>query len=330
MLLSTFCSFPFWLSWLLPFLLGLALGWAIWSKYKSLVEEKNESINQLNQRIEQLNYEIDKYKSSEDDLRTNLIDTKNQIRSLEIELNNCKEASNKMETSLGAIVQNIQDNDSAPEKEVDIEDKIDINNDFIGMIIGALKDDELQIIEGIGPKMEQVLKDNEISNWKELSKNSKEDLRTLLNQYGDKYKIIDVTTWQKQAKLASKHKFMELIELQKNIAGGSTKNTGTTQSKLEKILVRKGIIKQYKENDLKAIEGIGPKIEQLLHNAGIKTWKELSKTSSDDIKEILNQAGPRYKLADPSTWPKQAKLAHKGNWNELRTYQDFLNGGKEK
>ncbi len=38
--------------------------------------------------------------------------------------------------------------------------------------------------------------------------------------------------------------------------------------------------------------------------------------------------GDRFKLADPGSWPKQAKLANQGKWDELRDYQDFLDGGK--
>lgn len=93
-------------------------------------------------------------------------------------------------------------------------------------------------------------------------------------------------------------------------------------------MVRLGLIKRYKQDDLKAVEGIGPKIEQLLHNAGIKTWRALSTTAVSKIQEILDEAGSRYKLADPGTWPKQAEMAADGKWDELKEYQDYLQGGK--
>ena len=81
-------------------------------------------------------------------------------------------------------------------------------------------------------------------------------------------------------------------------------------------------------DDLKIIEGIGPKIEELLHNADIKTYATLSTTTADAIKEILSAAGGRFSTHDPTTWPEQAKLAAAGEWDKLKTWQDELDGGK--
>jgi large subunit ribosomal protein L27 len=82
-------------------------------------------------------------------------------------------------------------------------------------------------------------------------------------------------------------------------------------------------------DDLKKIEGIGPKIAELLNNAGIMTFAQLSETSVDSIKAILEEAGSRFSIHNPSTWPKQAGLAAKGKWDELKALQDELDGGKE-
>ena len=84
-----------------------------------------------------------------------------------------------------------------------------------------------------------------------------------------------------------------------------------------------------KPNDFKVIEGVGPKIENLLKGEGIITWKKLSKIKLEDIQVVLDNAGSSYKLANPSTWPKQAKMASNGDWTSLRNYQDKLKGGKE-
>lgn len=82
------------------------------------------------------------------------------------------------------------------------------------------------------------------------------------------------------------------------------------------------------KDDLKKVEGIGPKIEELLNTAGIHTWHTLSKTSVQKLKSILNNAGKRFQMHDPSTWGEQSHLAETGQWNALQEYQDFLNGGK--
>ena len=81
-------------------------------------------------------------------------------------------------------------------------------------------------------------------------------------------------------------------------------------------------------DDLKKVEGIGPKIAQLLNEAGITTFEALSNTEADKIREILLAAGSRYKMHDPTTWPNQAGLAAAGKWEELEKLQDELKGGK--
>jgi NADH-quinone oxidoreductase subunit I len=83
-------------------------------------------------------------------------------------------------------------------------------------------------------------------------------------------------------------------------------------------------------DDLTRIEGIGPKISKALQDAGIKTFAQLADTGVDRIKEILEKADPNLlRLADPATWPKQARLAASGKWDALKTYQDRLHGGRE-
>ena len=83
-------------------------------------------------------------------------------------------------------------------------------------------------------------------------------------------------------------------------------------------------------DDLTKIEGIGPKIAEVLNEKDIKTYSDLSKCDSNKLREILAEAGSNFKSHDPETWPKQAKLAADGNWDELKKLQDDLQGGREK
>jgi len=80
-------------------------------------------------------------------------------------------------------------------------------------------------------------------------------------------------------------------------------------------------------DDLKIVEGIGPKIEEILQNVGIKSWEQLAKTAPTQLSSILLAAGSRYKSHNPSTWPKQARMAADGKWDELKIWQDELDGG---
>ncbi|MFS4492569.1 hypothetical protein [Maribacter sp. 2308TA10-17] len=86
--------------------------------------------------------------------------------------------------------------------------------------------------------------------------------------------------------------------------------------------------KAIKEDDLKVVEGIGPKIEGMFHDGGIKTWKQLSETAVARCQEILDGGGERYKVHDPASWPMQAKMAYEGKWAELAKWQDEHDHGK--
>ena len=81
-------------------------------------------------------------------------------------------------------------------------------------------------------------------------------------------------------------------------------------------------------DDLKIIEGIGPKIAETLNNAGINTFAQLAETPADKVKEILAAATPSLASHDPATWGKQAQMAANGEWADLKKWQDELDGGK--
>ena len=86
--------------------------------------------------------------------------------------------------------------------------------------------------------------------------------------------------------------------------------------------------KRIKEDDLKVVEGIGPKIEGLFHNFDIKTWRALSETSVAKCQEVLDSGGERYKVHDPASWPMQAKMCYENKWKELFKWQEEHDHGK--
>ena len=88
--------------------------------------------------------------------------------------------------------------------------------------------------------------------------------------------------------------------------------------------------KAAKADDLKKIEGIGPKIAEIFAEAGISSFAALAKADPEKLKEILAEAGGRYAAHNPTTWPEQAQLAADGKWEELKEWQDKLDGGIEK
>ena len=81
-------------------------------------------------------------------------------------------------------------------------------------------------------------------------------------------------------------------------------------------------------DDLTIIEGIGPKISQLLGDKRITTFRKLSSTPIQRLNNILEQAGGNFRTHDPTTWPEQAKLAASDEWEKLGQLQDELMGGR--
>lgn len=83
------------------------------------------------------------------------------------------------------------------------------------------------------------------------------------------------------------------------------------------------------KDDLTKIEGIGPKIAELLIKDGIDSFAKLANAKPAEIKTILDAAGKRYQMHDPATWPQQAALARDGKAAELKKLQDELKGGRK-
>jgi predicted flap endonuclease-1-like 5' DNA nuclease len=83
-------------------------------------------------------------------------------------------------------------------------------------------------------------------------------------------------------------------------------------------------------DDLSKVEGIGPKTAEVLQKGGILTFTQLAQTDVEQLRAILEEAGPNYKRMEPESWPEQAALAAKGDWDTLKELQDQLDGGKYK
>jgi len=88
--------------------------------------------------------------------------------------------------------------------------------------------------------------------------------------------------------------------------------------------------KAAKADDLKKIEGVGPKAMEALVAAGLDTFAKVAKAKPEKLAEILTEASSRMAHLVTDTWPKQATLAADGKWDELQELQDKLDGGVEK
>jgi hypothetical protein len=116
------------------------------------------------------------------------------------------------------------------------------------------------------------------------------------------------------------------------VGGYNVENCVITVPAVEEILVEANtdapVATPSKKDDLAKIEGIGKKIAELLTVAGITSFEELAKSTPKKLRTILDAAGKKFKIHEPATWPKQAKLAAAGKWTELKKLQAELKAGK--
>jgi predicted flap endonuclease-1-like 5' DNA nuclease len=297
-------------------LLGGFLYWLFWCRKKQEI-------------IDRLTVERDGFHAQFTNAEKDLASLKYQLDEANKELARLKGALHSCEADKAILAARLEEGDGGAGKTAigfaDMPDSRDGDGMNYAAVLGS---DNLQIVEGIGPKIDGLLKEAGISNWGALAATSVDRLQEILDAAGSRYKLADPKTWPQQAELADEGKWEELIEYQKFLdTGVETKGDFETPSKVEKLIVK---LLGYSTNpeDLKIIEGVGPKIEGLMKDAGINNWAAVAATSVEKLNAILEEAGPRYKLADPSTWPEQAKLASEGKWDELKRYQDFLSGGK--
>ncbi len=98
----------------------------------------------------------------------------------------------------------------------------------------------------------------------------------------------------------------------------------------KKETIKKVAVKKEKllADDLTKIEGIGKKIASLLKKHQIITYQDLGKSSIKNLKAILEEGGNQFSMHNPASWPKQAKLAASGKWDELQNFQSTLVAGK--
>ena len=228
--------------------------------------------------------------------------------------------------------------------------------------------DDLEIIEGIGPKIADLLRAEGIRTFAELSRTPTSRIQGILDAGGPNFRVSNPGTWAEQAELAARNRwttFKSLTDVlvagvrvdgeaakaqQKQAHDRETGDLGRRVSDLEaQLAARDTELKRLREgpaidltaaraagftvkgaDDLEIIEGIGPKIAALFHASGVHTFAELARMTPAEIQPMLDAAGPHYKLADPGTWPDQADLAARNRWQALKSMQDALTAGRAK
>lgn len=85
---------------------------------------------------------------------------------------------------------------------------------------------------------------------------------------------------------------------------------------------------EIKKDDLKVIEGIGPALERMLNENNIFSYNQLADHTVEQLDNLLDKAGPRFRVHVPETWPEQAALLRDGKLNEFKILTEKLKGGR--
>ena len=233
--------------------------------------------------------------------------------------------------------------------------------------IAIKAEDDFTAIEGIGPKINDLIHADGIHTFRELSEVDPSRIQKILDKAGANFQMANPGTWPDQANLACNNRWPALKALQDILDGGIYPDPSAAGSKSEgggsagasdnsaeytaRITALEAELKSYKtgpatnfdlakasgfnirrngdQDDFTVIEGIGPKINDLIHADGIHKYVELARTEVSAIQKILDKAGSNFELARPATWPDQSDLAAYNRWEALKSWQDVLDGGKE-
>lgn len=77
-------------------------------------------------------------------------------------------------------------------------------------------------------------------------------------------------------------------------------------------------------NDFTVIFGIDQRMAVALHQNGIKSWEQLSRSSLADFHHAIHSANLHHREYDPASWATQARMAMRGEWKKLKVYQESL------
>lgn len=169
--------------------------------------------------------------------------------------------------------------------------------------------DDLTRIDGIGPFLEKQLNDIGIYTFEQMSRWDGADIHNITQQIRYFPGRIEREDWVGQAV-----RFMQPQPESEPVPMETYSSNINAAYPAD-------------HTDLTIIEGIGPKIESLLREAGLNTWDDLAEADLDQLHSLLD--ANNLSFHNPATWTAQARLAAGGHWELLKEYQEQLKGGKD-
>ncbi len=202
--------------------------------------------------------------------------------------------------------------------------------------------DDLKIIEGIGPKIDQALRADGITRWVQVRDASQDRLKSAIVKGGISF-APSMVTWSKQAAYlvsgdqAGFKQYTEyLISGQDPSSYGGEAVTGDerAQALASGAVFGSGAVEVAEEakakdggDNLLIVEGIGPKFNEALLKAGVNTFAKLAGSSEDQLKSAIQAAGLSF-APSLSTWAEQAGLLARGDMDAFKALTDRLVAGR--
>jgi predicted flap endonuclease-1-like 5' DNA nuclease len=190
--------------------------------------------------------------------------------------------------------------------------------------------DDLVVIEGIGPKIAELLRRNGIDSFDRLARTDVASLWAILDKGGTRFRLANPGTWPEQALYCVRDDWAGLKRYQDEIYGGVQLWADVpAEVVIDVAAARAAGFELDGPDDLEIVEGIGPKIAQLLRQHGVTTFVQLASARPAEITAILEKGGPNFRIANPGTWPEQAGYCVRNDWAGLKRLQDRLTAGRE-
>jgi predicted flap endonuclease-1-like 5' DNA nuclease len=212
------------------------------------------------------------------------------------------------------------------------------------IIVADRDKDDLTAIEGVGEFLAKKLNQIGVFSYEQIGNWTSSQIDQVTQQIGYIPGRIEKDDWVGQAALliqqsereepTTEYDAREIDDTQAQIDAYSRAEmddevTHVTDQEEEQDHSEETVSRaDYQADNLKIVEGIGPKIEEILKGAGIGDLETLGSTDPGRLREIMEEAGDQYRMHNPYTWPLQARLAASGRWEEFDQYQEELKGGK--
>lgn len=306
------------------FLLGLWLGWALWSRYKEMADQlRMENMSNL-ASIEALRTELATARNRITVLETDGINFSAQVVSLNRNNDNMRNRITELESELTAASSHIRQLETelglAFNPETGIADDIPLE-------IYDISADDYPVAT------EQEEPEAEVDTWIEPEPEAAEEEPVVAHLETPAILNIEPVPVETSPKEVT----ITIPEMTFSVPIAGSVAAPTLSPAPEPIVEPQPVVEAaplvlaalpVEADDLTVIEGIGPKIQMLFNQYGIYTYRQLADTEVVRMKEILAAAGQQLAMHDPGTWPSQANLAANDQWEALKSIQGFLKGGK--